>query len=138
MWRMWEEALGRALLPLPAVSAHLPGLCFHICQQRLELLAAGGTWVFEELLHSVPGVAGGCPCSCFHPRAASLGTAPGCGSCKDGSASPFAADPIRLQSEHTAFYLSFPTQVIPEDLSLPNLGLMHPLPCSGAGLLHSR
>lgn len=88
----------------PAVLSHSPAEA-----------GAGGTWVSGELL-------GGCPCPHFHPRAASLGTAPGCGSCKDGSASSFTTGPIRLQSEHAAFYLSFPTQLIPEDLSLPNPG----------------
>lgn len=110
---MWE---GRPLEGLASPPCSPGPFTLPVLSHSPPEAGAGGTWMFGELL-------GGCPCPHFHSGAASLGTTPGCGSCKDGSASTFAAGPIRLQSEHgAAFYLSFPTQVIPEDLSLPNPG----------------
>lgn len=103
-----REALGRTWLPLPAVPAPLPCLCFHISWQRLELLAAGGTWVFRELLHAVPGEAGGCPVLISTPGQLHWEPLPDVEAARMDQ--PRRSLQIPLDSRvNTAFHLSFPT-----------------------------
>lgn len=109
VWRMWEGGPWEDLASPPC---SLGPFALPVLSHFPAEAGAAGSWGHLGVQGAPPRCTWGSrwvPCPHFHPRAASLGTAPGRGSCKDGSASPFTADPIRLQSEHSAFHLSFPT-----------------------------
>lgn len=121
-WRMWEGGPGEGWLPGPAGSRLTSPACASArpggpgpagseevswgAGGRLQrdaaapLLSPCGSWWVSLFSRPSQG------CSIGNPSQM----------VRLDPASPLAADPIRLQSEHAAAKLSFPTQVIPEDL----------------------
>ncbi|XP_049655896.1 toll/interleukin-1 receptor domain-containing adapter protein isoform X4 [Accipiter gentilis] len=94
---MWEGGPGEGRLPgptrsrqtSPAGTSACPGRAW-TCQQvggSWEGTRGAGSGGTGQVLHSVPGKAGGCPCLPLHTGGALLGTGPGWGSCNPGRSS---------------------------------------------------